>query len=415
MKYAIIGATLTGNKGAAAMLESSVQHLSEADPDAHFYVLTVYPKADKHLNRNPDVSILDANPLRLGVVINGASLIYKLFPPLRSIIKQRIPEIAAIANSDVLLDEGGITFVDGRGKFLIYNVATILPALLIGTPVVKVAQAMGPFHKIPNRLAAKILLPRIKAIIARGDLTEKYLRELGLRNVYRGTDSAFALQTSDADARSLAAKLDLDFFSDREVIGFAPSVVLARAAEKAGRDYVTESVDLINFITETLNFPIAIIPHSVRVGTEKAHNNDLPISRAIHTCVASPEKVLLVDTELSPRELRLLIGKCHIFIASRFHAMVSALSETVPTLVIGWSHKYGEVLADFAQNDFHLSLAEAKPQRLYPMVSDLLRRHDDVHRELAENLPHVQKLALRQFAVIKEIAAQRQAGKRHGK
>jgi polysaccharide pyruvyl transferase WcaK-like protein len=266
---------------------------------------------------------------------------------------------------------------------------------------------MGPFHKIPNRLAARILLPRIKAIIARGDLTEKYLRELGLSNVYRGTDSAFALQTSDDDARSLAAKLDLDFFSGRDVVGFAPSIVLAKSAEKAGKDYIAESVDLINFITETLNLPIAIIPHSVRVGTEKTHNNDLPISRAIYARVSSPEKVFLVDAELTPRELRVLIGKCHIFIASRFHAMVSALAETVPTLVIGWSHKYGEVLADFEQRDFNLSLAEAKPQKLYPMVNDLLQRHDAVHQDLTRNSPKVRELALTQFALIEEIAAQR--------
>ena len=146
MRYVIVGAALSGNKGAAAMLESTVQHLSELDPEAHFDVLTVYPRTDEKQNTNSDISILDASPLRLGVVINGASLAYQLLPGLRARIGQSVPEVGAIAGADAVLDEGGITFVDGRGKFLIYNVATILPALILRTPVVKVAQAMGPFH-----------------------------------------------------------------------------------------------------------------------------------------------------------------------------------------------------------------------------------------------------------------------------
>ena len=34
---------------------------------------------------------------------------------------------------------------------------------------------------------------------------------------------------------------------------------------------------------------------------------------------------------------------------SRFHAMVTALSSKIPVLVIGWSHKYLEVMRSFGQ------------------------------------------------------------------
>jgi colanic acid/amylovoran biosynthesis protein len=43
-----------------------------------------------------------------------------------------------------LIDLAGVSFIDGREKFLPFNILTILPAMLLGVPVVKFAQAMGP-------------------------------------------------------------------------------------------------------------------------------------------------------------------------------------------------------------------------------------------------------------------------------
>src|SRR5690625_3930560 len=130
MKIAIIGSAFAGNKGAAAMLESSIQHLLAADPETRFILLSMYPGSDARLNTYPQMRVLDASPLRLGVLLNGAALLHRLLPPARRMIERIVPEIGALAHADVLLDEGGITFVDGRGKFLIYNVASILPAFL---------------------------------------------------------------------------------------------------------------------------------------------------------------------------------------------------------------------------------------------------------------------------------------------
>ena len=80
---------------------------------------------------------------------------------------------------------------------------------------------------------------------------------------------------------------------------------------------------------------VLLVPHSVRTGTEKTHNNDLPLCREIHQKLSVSNKVLFVDRELSSQQLRYLIGRCGLFVASRFHAMVSSLAMAVPTLVIG--------------------------------------------------------------------------------
>ncbi len=66
----------------------------------------------------------------------------------------------ALAESDVLLDIGGITFSDGREKYLPFNILSIWPAMLLGVPVVKLAQAVGPFKNPLNRFLRKDFLFR---------------------------------------------------------------------------------------------------------------------------------------------------------------------------------------------------------------------------------------------------------------
>ncbi len=405
MKVAIIASAFSGNKGAAAMLESSIQHLTDRGGGASFVLLSMYPKADRALNRYRNVRILPATPLRLGVVINGAALVHRLVPPLRNRIESAVPEVRALAGADVLLDEGGITFVDGRGKFLIYNVASVLPALLVGTPVVKVAQALGPFTEPLNRLAARLILPRMAAVVSRGAITLQHLQGLGLTNVHAGADLAFTLVVGEEDQKEAASAIDLSFFADNDVVGFSPSTVLQQQARE-GEDYVAEVVRAIDYLTQELGRKVFLVAHSARANSEKTHNNDLPVCREIYARLARPQSVLFVDDELSPEVLRIAIGRCDVFVASRFHAMVSSLATGVPTLVIGWSHKYREVLDMFGQAGFAFSHAEYSDEAFKSRLEELIARKEDIRAEIARALGPVKNKALEQVSLIEAVATQ---------
>jgi colanic acid/amylovoran biosynthesis protein len=404
MKIAIIGSAFSGNKGAAAMLESSVQHLSRVAGGARFVLLSMYPDSDARQNPYRNLKVLRATPLRLGVLLNGAALLHRILPPLRSTIEQKVPEIGALASADVLLDEGGITFVDGRGKFLIYNVASILPALFVGTPVVKVAQALGPFNEPLNRFAARTLLPRMAAIVSRGAITHEHLEGLGLRNVHEGADLAFTLEVDDHDIAEAETKVDTSFFDSGDVVGFSPSAVLRKGADARGEDYVAEVRRAIDHVTDDLGRKVFLVAHSARAHTDKTHNNDLPLCREIHSGLSSPDRVLFVDDELSSQALRYLIGRCDVFVASRFHAMVSSLSTGVPTLVIGWSHKYREVLDMFGQAQFAVGHDDYTDETFRSMLRDLLGRKDDLRAEITRALTGVRAKAMRQVRVIEQVA-----------
>lgn len=407
-RITVIGSALSGNKGAAAMLESAVQTLGERLGEVEFTLLSMYPAEDRAQNPYPNLEVVAADPKTLGVTINSLALAHRLLPPLRPLLR-RHRAIRALADSDVLLDQGGITFTDGREKFLLYNVASILPALNLGTPVFKCAQAVGPFKNPINRIVSKVFLPKAQTLVTRGRITHEFAEGLGLQNLVAGADYAFSLAMDGTEEQGLReAGVDLGFFEDGEVVGVCPSVVLQKKVEARGDDYVGQMIAFIERLRRA-GKKVLLVPHSVRTGTEKTHNNDLPLCTRIAGLLVPGEDVLFVDRELSSQQLRHLIGRCDLFVASRFHAMVSSLAMAVPTLVIGWSHKYREVLEMFELEEWAFGHDQLTPSHLWDRFEELSARRDEVQGLLDQHLPEVRSRSLKQADLIAELVRGRAA------
>ena len=68
-------------------------------------------------------------------------------------------------------------------------------------------------------------------------------------------------------------------------------------------------------------------------------------------------------------------------IASRFHAMVAALRSVKPTLIIGWGHKYKEVMKRFGQEEFVFDY-QITTGAILEKLSILLEREDSISRQI---------------------------------
>lgn len=403
LKISIIGSALSGNKGAAAMLESSIQNISRAEPNVEFSLLSLYPKRDKGLNTFKKLKIINSKPLILGLVINPLALVYRLVPPLRGFLKQN-QGLRAFVDADILLDQSGITFVDGRAKFLIYNIATILPAILVKTPVFKCAQALGPFNTTPNKQLARLLLPKVHTIISRGSATTRFLNNLGVRNFVEGADYAFALELENDDVMKYKKDSELDFLNIKQkFVGISPSVVVSKKLATKGVDYQKCISQFVDYLTEK-DYHVLLVAHSAIEGSANLHNNDLPLCKDIYSRVANKRMCHFIDHELESQKLRFVIGHCDYFVASRFHAMVSSLAMSVPTMVIGWSHKYKEVLEMFKLQSYAHSYEGLSSKKLISRFNILEKNIDEVQERLTRYLPVVKKVSNEQTKLIIQIA-----------
>lgn len=366
------------------MLHSALENLPQELGDVHFRVLSVYPAADARLNQDDRVEIVPARPAALVIAVPLA-LAWAVLRAVRLPpgLLRRNPVLSALDQSAALVDLSGISFNDRRTIELFYNVACILPALLLGTPVIKLSQAMGPFETPLNRTAAKLLLPRVRLNVARGERTLDHLQELGLENVALCADAAFSMD--EADPRAEAVLTGLDRFG-RRVVGISASSVVESYCQRHDIDYPRVVAGLADRAIEA-GYGVWLIAHSVRPSEKAGRTNDVDTCRAIYDRMAHQALCELVVEDHSPATLRAVIGACDLFVASRFHAMVSALAEGVPVLVTGWSHKYAEVLEMFELERWVLGHEELSIEGMWEAFQRLSAQEDQIREKIARHLP----------------------------
>jgi polysaccharide pyruvyl transferase WcaK-like protein len=392
-KIVIVGATLTGNKGAAGMVLSLVKNLTTRYPDAKFTLISYYPKQDKKINHYSNLQIISGTPLAL--------ILHFLLLPLAFFLKilripigplKMHPILKSVDECDIFLDASGISFVDGREKFLPFNILCILSPLVLKKTTAKVPQALGPFKNPINRFCAKHILPQINLIGARGGKTVEFLQEIGLKNFKQYPDITFTLPLDDVCTEII--KRNTFAKKEKAVVGISPSQVVYKNCMNKNANYPLIFAAFIDRLV-TNRYDVVLIPHSVRKGTQKTHNNDLPVLEKIFSHICNKEEVFQIRDELTPSELRVLIGQLDLFIASRFHAFISALCMEVPTLVFGWSHKYHEVFKDFGLEEYALDYSTLTEELVWKKFKELENKADIVRGKINKNFPSVKNRAFK--------------------
>lgn len=101
----------------------------------------------------------------------------------------------------------------------------------------------------------------------------------------------------------------------------------------------------------------------------------------IHKVSARLSGAIPVVSGLDALTLKGVLGACRLVVSSRFHAIVSALSQGVPTIAVGWSHKYDELLADFGVSELAVPLnVDAVGEAI-----DFVEANRDVVRQLLKH------------------------------
>lgn len=405
VRIAIIGAALSANKGAAAMVESVMARLPHEMGACHFDVLTTYPDADaSRVPAGADAAIVGLQPLRLALVEFPIACLAMVARKVRiplSWVRSR--GCRTMLDSAVVVDVAGISFADGRGfAIVVYNAFMTGVPLLLGVPVVKAAQALGPFQTVPNKWLAKLVLRRVKTVCARGARTREHLDSLGGINAVDVADLAFSLDEAGEmpDAVSfLLGSIDSNF------IVVMPSAVVKGIFESKGGNYVSAMASLVTEIRSKTGRSVVIAPHSYRAGLPEGRMNDGPVCKEVaEACVGDPQ-VLGLDSDLTAGELRHLVALGSVLVTSRFHAMISGLATSTPTVVVGWSHKYREVLDDFGLSSLGLdSMALNDPSEIADVVARVLSTKDELSQQISAALPAVKVRSLRNFSAIAEAA-----------
>ena len=246
-KVAIVGGSLNGNSGAEAMLVTTIARVRDNYGDCKFGIFTPYYKDDSMIwspEDHENIELINYSPIQLALIIFPLSIVAAFFKFLRlKVLKKLMPKaVQFLWNTDLLVDVGGVSFIDSRITFLPFNVLNIYPGFLFKIPVIKMAQATGPYKKKLNRIAARHCLKKCNQIFARGDKTYAYIEELGIakEKFSLSTDIAFCNKQGDSltkENEGLNEFIKSIQLNQQTKIGICPSTVVEKISLKDNIDY----------------------------------------------------------------------------------------------------------------------------------------------------------------------------------
>lgn len=366
---------------------------SRAHMPVHFYLYSYYPKRDAEIAAPlNNVTVHAGHPVDIALQLLPAIL-------LRNFFSWALPQhwrkaADDLAGCDVVLLIGGTTFADSMWYKVPWNVLAALPAYLLKRPVLFLSQTIGPLHNAFNRLCAKWTFRRARHVHGRGKTSARYAAELDVCSASYWPDLSFSMDVPSWD--SLVSSVPLlqqceDFITrlQRRPVGICPNTIVLDKCRKKGIPYISFLRDIITELFDRGYAPI-LIPHSYRPLTTGMHNNDRALCKAVLEGLPKEIGIFYVDADLNSRQLRSLVGRLHLLIASRFHSMVSALSQGVPPITYGWGNqKYLEVLEEFGVPDLCVPADQMNKTAFKTTLDIVEKRYNELSARIKKALPEI--------------------------
>lgn len=155
----------------------------------------------------------------------------------------------------------------------------------------------------------------------------------------------------------------------------------------SSENYLDCIVNLIRHIKTNITCQIMLIPNEIAKSTSY---NDIHVAQDIVKRLGNSEKVQILDvSSITSTELKGIIAGLEVVVASRYHSCVAALSSGVPVLVIGWHHKYEELLSLYAQERWIISCENCSSEKLIRMFDSFWASKDNERAIIEEKYQDV--------------------------
>lgn len=325
MKIGLLGADINNtNLGCQALTWSLLAILEKIrtknSMTFHYFVFEANPEEHKvrQLVHELDIPIDIIHTVHLGCITD----------PLRAIkyARRNVNVLKKIKECDILFDiTRGDSFSDIYGTLVFNTFAKYkFYAEKVGVPLVLAPQTYGPFLKKKNIYFAKKIFENADYIFSRDKLSDELVKSLCGKNTIVTTDVAFQLPFSNIRCQSECIK-----------IGINISGLLAVEKKNEYNQNLSYSKKYNNLLSMVLDwiskqekYELYFIPHVT---------NDID---AIKFYSKKYPKAIIIDYIDNPKRIKEEISKMDIFIGSRMHATIAALSSGVVTIPIAYSRKF---------------------------------------------------------------------------
>ena len=424
----LLGASFgTQNLGVNALAHSAISGILAASPDAQIY-LWDYGKQPltysvRTCGRKFSVPLINLRfswkvflPNNIGLLIFLAALARVM--PLQSLRRKIIAAnswLRRLQEADVVCAlSGGDSFSDIYGiKRLLYVSLPQILALLLDRPLVLLPQTIGPFQKAFSRSLARYILRRSHRIYSRD------YRDLG--GLHAGTglnpsearprfcyDIAFSLETIAPKNQDVAGKA----YSPARpglLVGLNVSGLLFTGGHTRENSFglrvnYAELVNrLLAFCIEEKQATVLLVPHVF--GTDCHSESDQVVCERLYSQLKEKykDRLDIVRGTCDQNEIKYWIGRSDLFLGSRMHACIAAVSQHVPTIGLAYSGKFEGVLGSLGIKPMVLDLCTCSEPEIMMAVKDCFDNREIIRLQLRRKIAEVKSTVKDFFVEVVEV------------
>ncbi len=303
------------NKGSELMIESIIEKMQSEFPDAQFAI--------EATNWIPARDIRD----------KGLLVIRRPKPSTFQYIPSFVLRIFGFVKDNsinVILDASGFAFGDKWGYQKAANRAAnhIKKWKSQGKKIIFMPQAFGTFSDNKLKECMKIIIQYADLIFARDELSFNHLKNLDLSNSKIFLFPDFTNLTDGIQPKN--AKIYA------QQIAIIPNIKMTEKNNLEHQAYTEFLKKIINLLRDRNQTPFFLIHEN---------NSDIKIAEEINESLTNKLEIII---EKSPLHIKGIIGSSKAVITSRYHGLVSSLSQAVPCLATSWSHKYQTLLEEYS-------------------------------------------------------------------
>ena len=437
-----------GNQGTRAIMSCTVKSLQEVIPQAEISTLIQFSDefADDHKIRVVRNKIFSFRPFSfwqsllasLNVVLASLwNILHSLKMNGEFLLHSR--KLREFQNTDVIIHLGTNLYGEDFGiRGFVEHSKEILLAILLKKPMVIYAESIGPFNSPLSKFVVKLLLNKVNLITLREEVSRECLTELGVKNssIYVAADPAFLLKPASEEKITEILNDEGIEISTRPVIGmtlssatnlkqktkkskivalinliymlgryFLPETVIKGILsvfkrfgyiERFQTKYITQITDsnIIDHIIESLDADVVIIPHIRREGIFEDSN----IAQETRHLTKNQDRITVIQNIYTSEELKGIIGKCDMFISSRMHAAIAAMSQCIPTILIPVSQRHQGIMRMMGQEKYvcnRFTIGE-----VIPKVENAWSNRDKIRCEMKSRIEEIKEASLRNAELV---------------
>lgn len=342
------------NKGAELMLYAILEKIKGEFPQAKFCM----------------TPILDSQPYEKRAQLGLYQKIHfwkkgfhlgELINVLPNGIKERFG-IVSSKDVDVVLDAAGFTYSDQWGQKSCEELASSCRLWKKNdTKVILLPQAFGPFKSHYNQRDMKTVTENCDLIFAREQDSYDYLLEISgeQENIKLAPDFTNLME----------GVLPENFNTKENRFCIVPNYRMIDKTSKEQSDaYLPFLIICAKYLLEKNQKPFILVHEGEK---------DMKLAKKINDATGGNLNII---QELHPLKIKGILGACEGTIGSRFHGLVSALSQGVPSLATGWSHKYQMLFKDYGFEDGLLDVT-ANEKEIYKKIDLVIEEKSRSHIE----------------------------------